>query len=62
MAKQKNNILTLVAPFLAPIVKFKSLSIVGIIVAILAIIIVPLPSAVLDFSWHFRSRFQCLLF
>ena len=49
MAKQKNNILTLVAPFLAPIVKFKSLSIVGIIVAILAIIIVPLPSAVLDF-------------
>ncbi|MBF0924025.1 MAG: FHIPEP family type III secretion protein, partial [Campylobacter concisus] len=49
MAKQKNNILTLVAPFLAPIIKFKSLSIVGIIVAILAIIIVPLPSAVLDF-------------
>ena len=41
--------MTLVAPFLAPIVKFKSLSIVGIIVAILAIIIVPLPSAVLDF-------------
>ncbi|MCD8212900.1 MAG: flagellar biosynthesis protein FlhA [Campylobacter sp.] len=49
MAKQKNNILTLVAPFLGPIVKFKSLSIVGVIIAILAIIIVPLPSAVLDF-------------
>ncbi|MBR8462016.1 flagellar biosynthesis protein FlhA [Campylobacter sp. faydin G-140] len=49
MAKQKNNILTLVAPFLAPIIKFKSLSIVGVIMAILAIIIVPLPSTVLDF-------------
>ncbi|MGH1600693.1 flagellar biosynthesis protein FlhA [Campylobacter majalis] len=45
----KNNIITLVAPFLAPIIKFKSLSIVGLIMAILAIIIVPLPSAVLDF-------------
>lgn len=47
MAKQK--ILTLVVPFLAPILKFKSLSIVGLIMAILAIIIVPLPSPVLDF-------------
>jgi len=49
LAKQKNTILTLVAPFLAPVIKFKSLSIVGVIMAILAIIIVPLPSAVLDF-------------
>ncbi|MBE3609957.1 flagellar biosynthesis protein FlhA [Campylobacter californiensis] len=49
MAKQKNTILTLVAPFLAPILRFKSLSIVGVIVAILAIIIVPLPAGVLDF-------------
>ena len=49
MAKQKNSILTLVAPFLAPIIRFKSLTIVGAIMAILAIIIVPLPSAVLDF-------------
>ena len=49
MAKQKNSILTLVAPFLAPILKFRSLSIVGVIIAILAIIIVPLPSTVLDF-------------
>ncbi|MGP1485015.1 MAG: flagellar biosynthesis protein FlhA [Campylobacter sp.] len=49
MAKQKRNIITLVAPFLAPIVRFKSLTIVGAIMAILAIIIVPLPSAVLDF-------------
>ena len=49
MAKQKRNILTLVAPFLEPIVRFKGLTIVGVIIAILAIIIVPLPSAVLDF-------------
>ena len=49
MAKQKRSILTLVAPFLAPIVRFKSLTIVGAIIAILAIIIVPLPSAILDF-------------
>jgi len=49
LAKQKNSILTLVAPFLAPILKFRSLSIVGVIIAILAIIIVPLPSTVLDF-------------
>jgi len=49
LAKQKRNILTLVAPFLEPIVRFKGLTIVGVIIAILAIIIVPLPSAVLDF-------------
>lgn len=47
--KQKNNILTLVAPFLAPFARIKGLSVVGVIVAILAIIIVPLPSAILDF-------------
>ncbi|WP_180383494.1 flagellar biosynthesis protein FlhA [Campylobacter vicugnae] len=45
----KRNILTMVAPFLAPIIKAKSLTVVFVIVAILAIIIVPLPSAVLDF-------------
>lgn len=39
----------MVAPFLAPIIKAKSLTVVFVIVAILAIIIVPLPSAVLDF-------------
>ncbi|WP_232501123.1 hypothetical protein, partial [Campylobacter rectus] len=44
MAKQKRNILTLVAPFLEPIVKFRSLTIVGVIMVILAVIIVPLPS------------------
>lgn len=48
MAK-KQTILTLVAPYIAPILKFKSLSIVGVIIAILAVIIVPLPSFVLDF-------------
>lgn len=45
----KRNILTMVAPFLAPFVKAKSLTIVFVIIAILAIIIVPLPSVVLDF-------------
>ncbi|MGM9997493.1 flagellar biosynthesis protein FlhA [Campylobacter lanienae] len=45
----KRNILTMVAPFLAPIMKAKSLTVVFVIVAILAIIIVPLPSGVLDF-------------
>ncbi|MBZ7979563.1 flagellar biosynthesis protein FlhA [Campylobacter sp. RM12642] len=49
MAKQKNTMLSLVAPYLEPLVKFKSLSMVGLIVAILAIIIVPLPSGILDF-------------
>lgn len=39
----------MVAPFLAPVMKVKSLTVVFVIVAILAIIIVPLPSAVLDF-------------
>ncbi|MGG7047817.1 MULTISPECIES: flagellar biosynthesis protein FlhA [unclassified Campylobacter] len=48
----KNNINTLVLPVLRYVNKFsqfKGLSIVGVIMAILAIIIVPLPSGVLDF-------------
>ncbi|CAD7286597.1 flagellar biosynthesis protein FlhA [Campylobacter suis] len=48
----KNNINTLVLPALRYVNKFsqfKGLSIVGVIIAILAIIIVPLPSGVLDF-------------
>lgn len=49
MAKQKRNILTLVAPFLEPIIKLRGLAIVGVIMAILAIIIVPLPAPILDF-------------
>ena len=49
----KNKIVDLVFPFLAPLIapvlKAKSLTIVGFLVCILAIIIVPLPSPVLDF-------------
>ena len=37
------------APFLETIVKAKDLTVVGFIIAIIAIIIVPLPSALLDF-------------
>ncbi|MGH2268087.1 flagellar biosynthesis protein FlhA [Campylobacter taeniopygiae] len=52
MAK-KNKIFELVFPFLGPLIgpilKAKSLTIVGFIVCILAIIIVPLPSPILDF-------------
>ena len=49
MAKNQNGLLTRVAPFLEPIVKSKDLTIVIFIVAILAIIIVPLPGPLLDF-------------
>ncbi|QWU80088.1 flagellar biosynthesis protein FlhA [Campylobacter novaezeelandiae] len=49
----KNKIIDLVFPFLGPligpIIKAKSLTIVGFIVCILAIIIVPLPGPILDF-------------
>ncbi|HEG3971925.1 TPA: flagellar biosynthesis protein FlhA [Campylobacter jejuni] len=49
----KNKIVDLVFPFLgpliAPVLKAKSLTIVGFFVCILAIIIVPLPSPILDF-------------
>ena len=51
MAKRK--ILELVAPYLgpliAPIVKAKSITVVVFIACILAVIIVPLPAAILDF-------------
>lgn len=50
MAKAKNNILGLVAPYLEYIVKAKDLTIVAFVMAIMAIIIVPLPSAILDFA------------
>lgn len=46
---KKRSILTMVAPFLAPFVRARSLSVVFVIIAILAIIIVPLPSGILDF-------------
>ncbi|EAJ6141932.1 flagellar biosynthesis protein FlhA [Campylobacter lari] len=42
-------VLPWVTPLVAPILKAKSLTIVAVIIAILAIIIVPLPSIVLDF-------------
>ena len=50
---KKQSILQLIAPYLAPILapvmKSKSLTIVFVIMAILTIIIVPLPTAMLDF-------------
>ncbi|WP_333804342.1 flagellar biosynthesis protein FlhA [Sulfurospirillum sp.] len=49
MAKNQNALLARVIPYLEPIVKAKDLTVVIFIVAILAIIIVPLPSAILDF-------------
>lgn len=49
----KNKLVDLVFPFLGPLIgpvlRAKSLTIVGFIVCILAIIIVPLPSPILDF-------------
>lgn len=49
MARSKRNILALIAPFLEPIVRAKDLTIVVLIMAIIGIIIVPLPSGLLDF-------------
>ncbi|WP_024955348.1 flagellar biosynthesis protein FlhA [Sulfurospirillum arcachonense] len=49
MATNKKSMLVRIAPFLETIVKAKDLTIVAFIVAIMAIIIVPLPSGVLDF-------------
>jgi len=49
LAKNQNGLLVKIAPFLEPIVKSKDLTIVVFLIAILAIIIVPLPSAILDF-------------
>ena len=49
MARSNQKFLSLIAPYLEPIIKAKDLTVVAFIVAILAIIIVPLPSALLDF-------------
>lgn len=49
MAKNQNSLLARVIPYLEPLVKAKDLTVVVFIVSILAIIIVPLPSAILDF-------------
>ncbi|HIP30076.1 MAG TPA: flagellar biosynthesis protein FlhA [Sulfurospirillum arcachonense] len=49
MASRQKSILTRIAPFLEIIVKAKDLTVVAFIIAIIAIIIVPLPSGLLDF-------------
>lgn len=51
MAKRKtlDLVLPFLQPLIAPVLKAKSLTIVAFIVCILAIIIVPLPAAILDF-------------
>jgi flagellar biosynthesis protein FlhA len=49
MAPRQKSMLTRVAPFLEIIVKAKDLTVVAFIIAIIAIIIVPLPSGLLDF-------------
>jgi len=49
LAKNQNGLLLKIAPFIEPLLKSKDLTIVFFLIAILAIIIVPLPSAVLDF-------------
>lgn len=48
MAKNKNKLLATLAPYIEPIIKARDLTVVFFIMAILAIIIVPLPSALLD--------------
>ncbi len=57
----KNKLVDLVFPFLGPLIgpvlRAKSLTIVGFIVCILAIIIVPLPSPILDFFFSFKYCF-----
>lgn len=49
MAKNQNSLFAKVIPYLEPLVKAKDLTVVVFIVSILAIIIVPLPSPILDF-------------
>ena len=49
MASRQKSILTRIVPFLEIIVKAKDLTVVAFIIAIIAIIIVPLPSGLLDF-------------
>ena len=49
MATRQKSMLTRIAPFLETIVKAKDLTVVAFIIAIIAIIIVPLPSGLLDF-------------
>ncbi len=50
MATRKTSILKALSPYIGFIIKTKDLSVVAFVMAILAIIIVPLPSAVLDLA------------
>jgi flagellar biosynthesis protein FlhA len=49
LARSKQSILALIVPYIEPILRAKDLTVVALIMSILAIIIVPLPSSVLDF-------------
>jgi flagellar biosynthesis protein FlhA len=49
MAPKQKKIINIIAPFIKTIVKAKDLTVVAFIVAIIAIIVVPLPSVLLDF-------------
>lgn len=49
MSINKKHTLARIAPFLGPIVKAKDLTILGFIIAIIAITIAPLTTEVLDF-------------
>jgi len=49
LARSKQSILALIVPYIEPILRAKDLTIVALIISILAIIIIPLPSGVLDF-------------
>lgn len=49
MAKARQGFLKQISPYIEPILKAKDLTVVAFIMAIMAIIIVPLPSGILDF-------------
>ncbi len=61
MAPRQKSMLTRIAPFLEIIVKAKDLTVVAFIIAIIAIIIVPLPSGLLDFFLTISIAISVLL-
>ena len=65
MTPKKRGFLQLVAPYfepiLTPLMKGRSLSIVAVVMTILAIIIVPLPSGILDFFFAFSISISVLI-
>ena len=61
MASRQKSILTRIVPFLEIIVKAKDLTVVAFIIAIIAIIIVPLPSVLLDFFLTISIAISVLL-